>query len=62
MPEAPRWRTSSWSNGTNCVEVGQGSALVLVRDTKNRSAAGLNFPATTWTTFTSRLARPSRQR
>lgn len=50
--EAPAWRVSSKSNGSNCVEVGQHSGTILVRDTKNRHTAGLSFPASAWKSFT----------
>jgi hypothetical protein len=52
------WRTSShsFSNG-NCAEVaaGQGGAVVLVRDTKDRDGAWLAFDAETWAAFAERL-------
>ena len=51
------WRTSSRSaNNGACVEVGQGGAVVAVRDTKNRGAGPvLKFGSEAWTAFTARL-------
>jgi hypothetical protein len=51
------WRKASYSsgNGGNCVEVGQHSGAVAVRDTKNRDGVTLSVPATAWTTFTASL-------
>jgi Domain of unknown function (DUF397) len=50
------WRKSTRS-GTNgaCVEVGAATRLVLVRDTKDRDAAALAFPASAWEAFTASL-------
>ena len=50
------WRKSSYSfsNG-NCAEVGQGGAVVVVRDTQDRDGAWLAFDAKTWAAFAERL-------
>lgn len=46
------WRKSSYSgNGGNCVEVADAKRVILVRDTKNRSAV-LRFAPDTWARFT----------
>jgi hypothetical protein len=45
------WRVSSKSNGKECIEVGQGEAAVLVRDTKDRDYGLLSFPSTAWNDF-----------
>ena len=47
------WRTSSYSgtNG-NCVEVGDTTHTVLVRDTKDRAGVVLRVPAGAWENFT----------
>lgn len=48
------WRKSSYSESggnTSCVEVGRASTKVGVRDTKNRAAGTLVFPADAWTAF-----------
>jgi hypothetical protein len=47
------WRKSSYSanGGSDCVEVGQGGA-VLVRDTKDQDGVTLPFTAEVWSRFT----------
>ncbi|MET8231261.1 DUF397 domain-containing protein [Micromonospora sp. NPDC005298] len=50
------WHISSRSdsNGGSCVEVGpvlDGSGRVAVRDSKDRAAATLVYPADVWTAF-----------
>jgi hypothetical protein len=57
---ATAWRTSSYSapNGSNCVEVAASSGaapVILVRDTKNRAAAPLEFTARAWRHFATAL-------
>jgi hypothetical protein len=37
------WRTSSFTDGVQCVEVAVIGEDIAVRDTKNREAATLNF-------------------
>ena len=51
------WRKSSYSGngGGNCVEVGNGTGRVLVRDTKDRAGDVLTVPADVWARFTSSL-------
>jgi hypothetical protein len=51
------WRKSSYSanGGQDCVEAGSTSGLVLIRDTKNREAGLLAFPADAWSVFTTSL-------
>jgi hypothetical protein len=56
------WRVStrSSSGGGNCVEVGalvDGSRLVAVRDSKDRTGPALVFPRTAWTAFLATLPR-----
>lgn len=47
-----RWRKSSRSdNGGNCVEVGQSTNGVRVRDTKNCDGTELRFSTDTWCRF-----------
>lgn len=46
------WRKSSFSSGeANCVEVGFGSGMVAVRDTKDRDGGTLAVPAASWAAF-----------
>ena len=54
------WRksTHSGSDGGNCVEVGGSGPAVLVRDTKNRSAAVLSFGPDQWRRFTTAIKDP----
>jgi hypothetical protein len=51
------WRKASYSGngGNDCVEVGQHTAAVAVRDTKNRDGVTLSVSATAWATFTASL-------
>jgi hypothetical protein len=53
----PRWRTASYStgNGGACVEIADGTPVVLVRDTKDRGGAVLSIPADVWRTFTATI-------
>ena len=54
----PRWRTASYSdNGGNCVEVGDGTGRVLVRDTKARRSPVLRFTPGAWQRFADRVKR-----
>ncbi|MBV2364411.1 DUF397 domain-containing protein [Streptomonospora nanhaiensis] len=47
------WKTSSYSqNGGQCVEARVGdNGATLVRDTQNREAGTLAFPAAEWAAF-----------
>ena len=51
------WRKASYSGngGNNCVEVGQGSAAIALRDTKNPDGVTLIVPAAAWAAFAARL-------
>jgi hypothetical protein len=52
----PRWRKASYSdNGGNCVEVGDDTRRVLVRDTKDRSGPTLQFSADAWRRWADRV-------
>jgi uncharacterized protein DUF397 len=47
------WRKASYSNGSgDCVEVGNASRVVLVRDTTDRDGGTLAFTADAWHAFT----------
>jgi hypothetical protein len=51
--EAPRWRTSSYTNnGGACVEVADNlPSVILVRDTKDRQGPVLTLAPQQWRTF-----------
>jgi hypothetical protein len=47
------WRKSSYSGSeANCVEVGNATCLVKVRDTKDRQGSALAVSADAWRRFT----------
>lgn len=46
-----RWRTSSYTTNTNCVEVAVRADVVAVRDSKDRHGPVLTFSAATFTKF-----------
>jgi len=48
------WRTSTFSNGTACVEVAFTNQAVLVRDSKNRGTV-LSLPHRVWRDFTTAI-------
>lgn len=48
------WRTSTFSNGTNCVEVAFTRRGVLVRDSKNHGAV-LSLSHRVWRDFTTSI-------
>jgi hypothetical protein len=46
------WRKASYSNGSgNCVEIGNASPVVMVRDTTDRDGVTLSVPTDAWSTF-----------
>jgi Domain of unknown function (DUF397) len=45
------WRISSWSNGTNCIEVASQNKSVQIRDSQDRDGRTLSVPALTWHAF-----------
>jgi hypothetical protein len=54
----PGWRKSSYSgNGgsANCVEAGNASGTVLVRDTTDRDGGTLSLTTEAWQAFTATL-------
>lgn len=58
MRELAGWRVSTYSAGEgNCVEVGTASAVILVRDTKNRAAAPLRISPAAWHQLTETVTR-----
>lgn len=61
----PLWRKSSYSggNGGNCVEVGDATGMVLVRDTTDRDGQTLLVTPCGWRVFLANLklsTRPTR--
>jgi hypothetical protein len=57
--EALDWRKSTYSsgNGAECVEVGNGSGVVAVRDTQDRHGSALAFIPAAWRRFTDQVKR-----
>lgn len=53
------WRKSSYSQGNNnnCVEVGRATAVVGVRDTKDRARGHIVVTRTAWAAFVRGVAR-----
>jgi len=51
------WRISSWSNGTNCVEVGIRQQSVHVRDSQNQGGETLSFATSAWQEFIEGIQR-----
>ena len=51
------WRKSSYSGGSggNCIEVGSGQDVIVVRDTKDRHGPVLRVSAEVWRRFADRL-------
>ena len=51
------WRKASYSsgNGGDCVEIGQDTGAVAVRDTKNRDGVTLSVSASAWANFAASL-------
>ncbi len=58
------WRKSSYSSngGGNCVEVGNGSGVVAVRDTTDRDGGTLTFTASAWAAFAASLKNLAQRR
>ena len=61
--DALNWRKASYSagNGGGCVEVGNGTRRVLVRDTQDRTGAVLNFSPAAWRRFAEQVKRSLRR-
>ncbi|MFC0527999.1 DUF397 domain-containing protein [Phytohabitans kaempferiae] len=53
MSEGPRitWRTSSRSQNTNCVEIGEMGTAIVMRDSKDREGPMLIFARDQWIEF-----------
>ncbi|WP_406096606.1 DUF397 domain-containing protein [Streptomyces sp. NBC_01013] len=58
-PPPPRWRKSSFSNGTGgeCVEVAELHDSVGVRDSKNRCGPHIAVTRSSWSEFVASLRR-----
>ena len=52
----PEWRTSSYTDETNCVEVALGP-VSRVRDTKDREGGTLVVAATAWRALLAEISR-----
>ncbi|MFD0772649.1 DUF397 domain-containing protein [Streptomonospora algeriensis] len=48
FPDSAPWRTSSYTQQQNCVEVADAPGATAVRDTKHREQGHLVFPSTEW--------------
>lgn len=59
LHQLSRWRKSSYSHDTDCVEWGSDPAASTfgVRDTKDRDAATLLFERAAWSAFVSGVRR-----
>lgn len=56
----PKWRKATYSGngGSDCVEVGQASDMIMVRDTKDRDVGPvLRFPPAAWRKFADQIKR-----
>lgn len=49
--DALEWRTSSYTNNGNCVEVAADAVDVYVRDSKARQGGHLSWSPEAWATF-----------
>ncbi|MEU2945730.1 DUF397 domain-containing protein [Nocardiopsis alba] len=49
--EAADWRTSTYTQQQNCVEVADVPGVSAVRDTKNRTHGHLEFQSSEWRAF-----------
>lgn len=52
MNNTERWRTSSFTEQGNCVEVAFVPGAAAIRDTKNRTGGTLTFPESSWRALT----------
>ncbi|MEE2039669.1 DUF397 domain-containing protein [Nocardiopsis sp. CT-R113] len=55
FPAEATWRTSSYTQQQNCVEVADTPGLAAVRDTKNRGHGHLLFETPEWRAFVGSL-------
>jgi len=53
------WRTSSYTDTGECIEVGQFAAECLVRDSKDREGPQLAFSLRAWAAFTRQASSDS---
>ncbi|MFF3487293.1 DUF397 domain-containing protein [Streptomyces sp. NPDC002701] len=60
---APNWRTSSYTETQNCVEVADNDlTVVMVRDTKARGRGMIEIHRATWVAFVEHTVSSSRPR
>ncbi|KIH97867.1 hypothetical protein LP52_17495 [Streptomonospora alba] len=55
LAEQLEFRTSSYSDRVNCVEVADTPGATAVRDSQHRKLGHLEFPTSEWTAFVSGL-------
>lgn len=55
FPNSLQFRTSSYSDRVNCVEVADAPGATAVRDSQHRKLGHLEFPTSEWTAFLSGL-------
>ncbi|GAA1106905.1 DUF397 domain-containing protein [Nocardiopsis composta] len=48
FPDGASWRTSSYTQQQNCVEVADAPGVTAIRDTKNRERGALLFSSGEW--------------
>jgi hypothetical protein len=56
-PEQVRWRASSLSAGSDCVEIAELGDMVGVRDSKNPDGPVIRLTRSTWRTFVDAIKR-----
>lgn len=58
-PNPPRWRKSTATDKTDCVELASATGAMLVRDSKDRAGPVLVFSDSAWNVFRARLTAPA---
>lgn len=57
FPDGAQWRTSSYTQQQNCVEVAEAPGRAAVRDSKHPDAGHLEFGAAEWRAFVEAVKR-----